>query len=302
MPLLTYSTRYRISEERFLTTVIVFIGELVKFLIASIIVIFNEASFTKYLLTCYNIIIGSYTETLKVCLTAIIYTIQNNLYYIAFTHLEPTTYCLIHQIKIFITALMLWLMLDHHLSWQQWFALLLLAIGIADIQIQHIPANRIPEINQKPLLGFIAVITMCFTSAFASVYLEKVLKRSSMNIWMQNVRLALLSIPINCLSIWIYDYAAIKEGGMFRGFDMLVWILILMNSAGGLLISVVIKYADNIAKTYAQSASVLGATFGSWILFNFTPPSLLYCLGGIAIITSVIIYNSYPHKKSSMIN
>lgn len=40
--------------------------------------------------------------------------------------------------------------------------------------------------------------------------------------------------------------------GMFRGFDVLVWILILMNSAGGLLISVVIKYADNIAKTYAQ--------------------------------------------------
>lgn len=78
---------------------------------------------------------------------------------------------LIHQIKIFVTALMLWLMLDHQLSWQQWFALLLLAVGIADIQIQHIPANRIPEINQKPLLGFIAVITMCFTSAFASISL-----------------------------------------------------------------------------------------------------------------------------------
>ncbi|EJW69912.1 hypothetical protein WUBG_19181 [Wuchereria bancrofti] len=39
---------------------------------------------------------------------------------------------------------------------------------------------------------------------------------------------------------------------MFHGFDILVWILISMNSAGGLLISIVIKYADNIAKTYAQ--------------------------------------------------
>lgn len=61
-------------------------------------------------------------------------------------------------------------MLDHYLSWQQWFALVLLAIGIVDIQVQHIPINRIPEINQNPLLGFVAVITMCFTSAFASIY------------------------------------------------------------------------------------------------------------------------------------
>lgn len=47
MPLLTYSTRYRISDERFLTTVTVFIGELVKFLIASLLIIYNEASLRK---------------------------------------------------------------------------------------------------------------------------------------------------------------------------------------------------------------------------------------------------------------
>ncbi|VDO57701.1 unnamed protein product [Brugia timori] len=62
---------------------------------------------------------------------------------------------------------MLWIMLGHHFSWQQWFALILLAIGIANIQMQHIPSNQNPKINQKPLLGFIIVVTMCFTSAFA---------------------------------------------------------------------------------------------------------------------------------------
>uniref|UniRef100_A0A8L7SQ65 Uncharacterized protein n=1 Tax=Brugia malayi TaxID=6279 RepID=A0A8L7SQ65_BRUMA len=133
------------------------------------------------------------------------------------------------------------------------------------------------------------------------VYLEKVLKRSSINIWMQNIRLAILGIPISCLLICISDYATIKKDGMFHGFDIPVWILILMNSTGGLLISIVIKYADNIAKTYAQSASILGASFGSWILFNFTPPSLLYCLGGIAIIISIIIYNSYPYENQQTI-
>ncbi|VBB35058.1 unnamed protein product [Acanthocheilonema viteae] len=52
----------------------------------------------------------------------------------------------------------------------------MVCIGIASHRNR---ANRILEINQKPLLGFIDVIIMCFTSAFAGVCLEKVLKRSS---------------------------------------------------------------------------------------------------------------------------
>ncbi|VIO97857.1 Uncharacterized protein BM_BM17732 [Brugia malayi] len=47
MPLLSYSTQYRITDERFLTTVTVLIGEIVKFLIASVIIILNEKSFKK---------------------------------------------------------------------------------------------------------------------------------------------------------------------------------------------------------------------------------------------------------------
>lgn len=33
------------------------------------------------------------SETLKVCIPALIYTLQNNLYYIALSHLEATTFC-----------------------------------------------------------------------------------------------------------------------------------------------------------------------------------------------------------------
>lgn len=59
--------------------------------------------FLRYFSSCYNTIVGNYTETLKVCLTAILYAIQNNLYYIAFTHLEPTTYCVSFQFVNFKT-------------------------------------------------------------------------------------------------------------------------------------------------------------------------------------------------------
>ncbi|KAK6036126.1 Nucleotide-sugar transporter [Cooperia oncophora] len=104
---------------------------------------------------------------------------------------------------------------------------------------------------------------MCFTSAFAEcgdtcnniglgVYLEKMLKESTTSVWMQNIRLALIGIPISVMSMWIYEGKQIYEDGFFRGWDVMVVSLTVLNSIGGLLISIVIKYADNILKAYAQ--------------------------------------------------
>lgn len=43
------------------------------------------------------------------------------------------------------------------------------------------------------------------------VYLEKVLKQSDVNIWMQNIRLAVLGIPISALSM-LKNYDSIMDG------------------------------------------------------------------------------------------
>ncbi|VDN20911.1 unnamed protein product [Gongylonema pulchrum] len=61
-------------------------------------------------------------------------------------------------------------MLGRRLTRQQWIALMLLSAGVTDIQIQYTPTKRIPQITEKPLLGFAAVLTMCFTSAFAGKF------------------------------------------------------------------------------------------------------------------------------------
>ncbi|KAK6037072.1 Nucleotide-sugar transporter [Cooperia oncophora] len=55
---------------------------------------------------------------------------------------------------------------------------------------------------------------MCFTSAFAGVYLEKMLKESTTSVWMQNIRLALIGIPISVMSMWIYEGKQIYEGNL----------------------------------------------------------------------------------------
>ncbi|KAI6240367.1 UDP-galactose translocator [Aphelenchoides fujianensis] len=83
---------------------------------------------------------------------------------------------------------------------------------------------------------------------------------------------------------------------MFKGFDTLVWVMTFTNSAGGLLISIVMKYADNIMKAYAQSVAIVGAALGSWLLFDFVP-NFLFLVGMSLVIASICLYTLFPAGK-----
>uniref|UniRef100_A0AC34QF63 UDP-galactose transporter n=1 Tax=Panagrolaimus sp. JU765 TaxID=591449 RepID=A0AC34QF63_9BILA len=74
----------------------------------------------------------------------------------------------------------------------------------------------------------------------------------------------------------------------------------ILNATGGLIIAIVIKYADNILKAYAQSTAIVGAALGSWLLFDFVP-NVLFVLGTSLVVSSVIIYTKYPPKEKKNI-
>ena len=44
------------------------------------------------------------------------------------------------------------------------------------------------------------------------------------------------------------DGSVISEKGFFTGYDNFVWFTVMQNALGGLLVAVVVKYADNILK------------------------------------------------------
>ncbi|KAK5968106.1 UDP-galactose translocator [Trichostrongylus colubriformis] len=299
MPLLARYTRYRHESDVFFTTVNVFMMEVVKLLTCSAIIIISSQSLMKVLQEIKEAIYDNSIETVKICIPALIYTLQNNLYYIALTHLEATTFCVAflqvaYQMKIFTTALFMYCFLGKQLSVNQWIALVILVVGVVDVQLAYAPVVGAEGIEQKPLLGFASVIVMCFTSAFAGVYLEKMLKQSKTSVWMQNIRISLIGIPLSLVSMIFYDGKQIYEEGFFHGWDVMVVCLTVLNSAGGLLISIVIKYADNILKAYAQSIAIIGAAIGSWLIFDFVP-GFFFSLGSILVMVSVVMYTMYPY-------
>ena len=159
-------------------------------------------------------------------------------------------------------------MLRKHLSRAQWLSLLLLFVGVSVVQLQEQAANsKIPvattnssepsivnptKAGQSPLTGISAVVVACVLSGFSGVYFEKILKSTDdVSVWMRNIQLAVLSVPIAYLAVQVQDGAAIAAragGSLFYGYDALVWTIIAVYAIGGLTVAVVMKYADNILK------------------------------------------------------
>nr|CAD2166958.1 unnamed protein product [Meloidogyne enterolobii] len=271
MPLMVRASRDR--DNAFITTVNVFFMDLIKLSACAILLCFRAKSIFRFLNDCKNAIFGDPIETAKVCAPSLIYNLQNNLYYVALSNLESTTFCVIYQLKILTTAIMLRILLGKLISRIQWIALLILVLGVAIVQSQYEPPASQSSKEQSFFVGMLSVLTMCISSAFAGVYLEMVLKESSVNIWMQNIRLAIFGLFIGAILILVKDTRRISE--------------------------VVIKYADNILKAYAQAAAIVGAAFGSWLLFDFSPNNL-FLFGTLMVAVSVYLYNGYPQERRNM--
>jgi len=60
------------------------------------------------------------------------------------------------------------------------------------------------------------------------------------------------------------------------------------------------SYTQNqFQKAYAQAAAIVGAAFGSWLLFDFSPNNL-FLFGTLMVAVSVYLYNGYPQERRNM--
>jgi UDP-sugar transporter A1/2/3 len=190
-------------------------------------------------------------------------------------------------------------MLSKKLSTRQWCALLILFVGVALVQFRpdDSKSSKVSTTAQQPMLGLFAVILSCFMSGFAGVYFEKILKGTKQSLWLRNVQLGSLGAIIGLLTVGIKDGPKIQEKGFFFGYDYAVWAVIIFQSMGGLLVAVVVKYADNILKGFATSAAIVLSCIASIYLFNFKL-TLSFTTGAFLVIISVYIYSKYVPENN----
>lgn len=93
----------------------------------------------------------------------------------------------------------------------------------------------------------------------------------------------------------IKDYESISAQGFMQGFDGVVWGVVAIQAFGGLVVAVVIKYADNILKAFATSVSIILSAIATVFIVS-AYPTMLFIGGAALVIGAVVLYSVFPYK------
>ncbi|GAX28156.1 solute carrier family 35 (UDP-sugar transporter), member A1/2/3 [Fistulifera solaris] len=296
--------------QMYLASTAVFFMELLKLVICVIIAVYQigwKESWRQSLVP---------VELLKLCVPSFLYTIQNNLLYLALSHLDAATYQVCYQLKILTTAIFSVVLLQRRFSAQKWLSLVLLMVGVIVVQFQsssdtdsdhHHPEDALPQHKNgldaadttthtsERFIGFVAVLCAACTSGFSGVYFEKILKGSTTSLWIRNVQMGLPSVLVAFATVLLKDGASVRTQGLLQGYNGTVWTVIWVQALGGLIVATVVKYADNVLKVFAASFSIVLSSVISAILFDFHPTSS-FVMGASLVILATILYAA-PEKK-----
>lgn len=286
--------------DMFISTTAVFFAELVK-LVTCLGLVWNSEnrSLTQWWKALHSTVIAQPMDTVKVMVPSAVYLIQNNLLYVAASNLDVATYQITYQLKILTTAMFAVTMLGKKLLPTQWLSLLTLIAGVAMVQLSDVKESASAGPEQSKFIGFMAALTACMLSGFAGVYFEKILKGSDVSVWMRNVQLALLSVPLGLVTAYVKDGDKIGVSGFLHGYDNFVWFTVAQNALGGLLVAVVVKYADNILKGFACSLAIIITCVASVFIFDFSL-SLQFCSGAGLVMASIFLYGYQPPANKAV--
>jgi len=221
-----------------------------------------------------------------------LYGIQNLFKFLAASFLPVAIFTAVGQSKLIFAAFFAFLILRTKFSIRQIASLLVLTSSLAGLfLITSKESGNNPNVDYPKGLTFL--ITMCLISGLAGTTMEKLMKSNteSISIWVRNAHLAVCGIISNSLfSIYTGDAYKIAQNGFFHNFDWAALVLVINESVGGLLVALVLKYADNIEKSLVV-ALVTIATFAISYYQGELELTLSVVTLSILSILSVVCYN-----------
>ncbi|KAK9068331.1 hypothetical protein SSX86_012442 [Deinandra increscens subsp. villosa] len=229
---------------------------------------------------------------------SIIYLIHNNVQFATLTYVDTSTYQIMGNLKIVTTAILFWLFLKRKLSNLQWMAIVLLAIGTTTSQVKGCGEASCDSLFSSPIQGYMLGVLSACLSALAGVYTEFLMKKNNDTLYWQNVQLYTFGAIFNMGRLLLDDFRGGFENGpwwerLFSGYTITTWLVVLNLGSTGLLVSWLMKYADNIVKVYSTSMAMLLTMVLSVFLFTFRP-TLQLLLGIIICIMSLHMYFAPP--------
>ena len=258
----------------------------------SIVSLYQEISVNKKVLLLYMI-------------PSFLYCLYNNLAFINLAAFDPTTYYVLLQFRVVITGIIFQVVFDKKLSLKQWFSLILLTIGC---MIKHIDMDFSvnvfsAKINLNSNIILIFVQTIC--SCLAGVYNEYLLKEqgANINIFVQNVFMYIDSILCNLAVFLVLYMSESSESDMFRNVDPTILlqpkviIIMLNNTAIGIITSFFLKNLNSILKTFASALELVFTAMLCWLIFSI--PIHMNTVLSISMVSyAVVLYSQNPVQNA----
>ncbi|CAE6202485.1 unnamed protein product [Arabidopsis arenosa] len=203
------------------------------------------------------------------------------------------------NLKIVTTGILFRLFLKRKLSKLQWMAIGLLAVGTTTSQVKGCGEATCDSLFTAPIQGYLLGILSAGLSALAGIYTEFLMKRNNDTLYWQNLQLYTFGSLFNVARLIADDFRHGFEKGpwwqrIFDGYSITTWMVVLNLGSTGLLVSWLMKYADNIVKVYSTSMAMLLTMVASIYLFSFKPTLQLF-LGIVICIMSLHMYFAPPH-------
>jgi UDP-sugar transporter A1/2/3 len=215
---------------------------------------------------------------------ALMYSVQNVLYFPALSNLSAASYQILSQSKVIFTAVFMYVWMKTVIGVRRWIALLLLIFGSVLVQVSE--SNSASGGNA--LYGGGLTILSAFLASVANVWYEKLLKTAGENMWVRN-----LEITFMCTAwLVVFKFPEFSEGDgvlSLRGFTPAVWMVVALKAMNCILVPAALKYTDNLSYQYTKPASiVLSVIVGAAIAG--VPPGWVFLLGALAVLVSMLTY------------
>ncbi|XP_050665050.1 UDP-galactose transporter senju [Leptidea sinapis] len=276
------------------TTLVVFLSELLKLIISAVLYTYKQENKPNI----FSAIVINYNLLLLYFIPSLLYCFYNNLAFINLSHYDPTSYYILLQFRVVITAFIFQFLFKRKLATIQWISLGILTMGC---MIKNFDAATIISKGDTDVWGqifniyFLSINFQNFCSCLAGTYNEYLLKTkgSNVDIFLQNVFMYLDSIICNFFML-MFKGELVTIFQDFRQIGDTFVILITVNSAiVGIVTSFFLKNLNSILKTYASALELIITAVVCYILFNIVI-TLFTIISICLVVIAVAMYFKNP--------
>lgn len=292
-----------VEGPRYLNTTAVFCAEVLKFCSCLVAHWFTSETTRKFFHSIWDLTGGSPLTLLTLGVPSLLYAMQNNLNYFGASRLSACVFQVTIQLKILTTSVVSVAVFGLKLGRVKWLAVWTLTAGVILVNISEHSAGgalgrhaagKTAEAAQawnSTIFGFAAVSAACCSSAFASVYLEVQLKAANLSIWARNIQLALLGMPLSMLIVYLVDGQRVAQDGFLQGYTPLTWAVICCQAIGGICVTMVLVYSDNIMKCFACGIAIVFTFVLSWKVSHELVPDSKSLSGILLVLIASLFYS-----------